>query len=68
VKNKFTADGELRFEQGVETALRQEIQKKYADELAAAPLFKKLRIKFQMRQEFLRRKEEGHKPSAKTLW
>jgi hypothetical protein len=68
MKNGCQEQGSIEFDRGKESALWKSVQAKYADELAAASPLKKLRIKFQMQREFLRRRKEGHEPSAKTLW
>lgn len=44
------------------------IERKYAGELAKADPLQKLQIRKRMVQEYLRRGNEGHQPSAGTLW
>jgi hypothetical protein len=68
MKNGFQSHGPVEFARGKESRLWKAIETKYAEELATASLLKKLRIKFQMQREFLRRRKEGHKPSPGTLW
>jgi len=68
MKNGFQSGGLIEFTRGKESGLWKSIERKYADELSSASPLKKLRIKFQMQREFLRRRKEGHEPSAKTLW
>jgi hypothetical protein len=68
MKIGFQSGGSIEFAHGKESGLWKDIEMKYAGELASASPLKKLRIKFQMRREFLRRRKEGHEPSAKTLW
>jgi hypothetical protein len=68
MKTGFVSCGPFKFRRGRETALWKFIEAKYADQLASASPIKKLRIKFQMQREFLRRRKEGHEPSPKTLW
>jgi hypothetical protein len=68
MKNSFHSLGWIEFGRGKESGLWKVIEAKYAAELAAASPLKKLRIKFQMQREFLRRRKEGHNPSPGTLW
>jgi hypothetical protein len=68
MKNEFVADGETRFNQVKQAALRKEIRTKYTAEFASAPPLKKLRIKIQIWREFLRCRNKGHQPSSKSLW
>jgi hypothetical protein len=68
MKNGFHSLGSIEFVRGKESGLWKTIETKYAEDLASASPLKKLRIKLQMQREFLRRRKEGHKPSAGTLW
>jgi hypothetical protein len=68
LKNDFQSHGSIEFARGKESGLWKSIQAEYAEELAAASPLKKLRIKFQMQRELIRRRKEGHKPSPGTLW
>jgi hypothetical protein len=68
MKNKFVADGCRRFIRARKTASSESIEKKYAAELAKAGPLQKLQIRKRMAQEHLRRGNEGHQPSAGTLW
>jgi hypothetical protein len=68
MKTGFMSDGPVEFARGKEAMLWKSIEAKYADELASAPLLKRLRIKSRMHREFLRRRKEGHEPSPGTLW
>jgi hypothetical protein len=66
MKNKFVADGFRRFLRGKKTVSMETIQKKYAEELAAASPAQKAQIRERMAQDFLR--QQNHKPSPGTLW
>ena len=69
MKNKFVADGPLRFLRAKKVASLEEIEKKYARQLAEADPTQKHQIRKQMAEECLQRKKiEDHKPSAATLW
>ena len=69
MKNKFVADGYRRFMRGKKAVLSESIEKKYAAELANADPGQRLKIHERMVEEYLRReKNQGHKPSAATLW
>jgi hypothetical protein len=68
MKNGFQSHGSVEFARGKESGLWKAIETKYAEELVAASPLEKMRIKFQMQREFLRRRKEGHEPSAKTSW
>jgi hypothetical protein len=68
MKNGFHSHGSIEFACGKESGLWKSIETKYATELASAAPLKKLKIKFQIQREFLRRRKEGHRPSAGTLW
>jgi hypothetical protein len=68
MKNKFVADGYRRFMRAKKAASSGSIERKYAGELAKADPLQKLQIRKRMVQEYLRRGNEGHQPSAGTLW
>ncbi|MGO9585957.1 MAG: hypothetical protein ACLP2Y_07175 [Limisphaerales bacterium] len=69
MKNKFVADGPLRFLRAKKAALSQDIEKKYARQLAEADSIQKRQIRKQMAEEYSQRQKiEGHKPSGATLW
>jgi hypothetical protein len=69
MKNKFVADGYRRFLQAKKTVSLEDIEKKYARQLAEADPIQKHQIRKQMAEEYLQRKKiEDHKPSAATLW
>jgi len=69
MKNKFVADGPLRFLRVKKAVSSEDIEKKYARQLAEADSVQKHQIRKQMAEEYLRRQKiEGHKPSAATLW
>jgi hypothetical protein len=69
MKTKFVADGPLRFLRAKKVVLSEDIEKKYAQQLAEADPIQKHQIRKQMAEEYLRRQKiEGHKPSAGTLW
>ena len=69
MKNQFVADGPLRFLRAKKAASLEDIEKKYARELAEADPIQKHQIRKQMAEEYLQRKKiEDHKPSAATLW
>jgi hypothetical protein len=68
MKNDFHSLGSIEFDRGKDSKVWKSIEMKYADKLAAASWLKKMKIKFQMQREFLRRRKEGHEPSAETLW
>jgi hypothetical protein len=69
MKNDFVAGGGLRFWRAKNTALVEDIEKKYARQLTEADPIQKHQIRKQMAEEYLRRKKiEDHKPSAGTLW
>jgi hypothetical protein len=69
MKNKFVADGPLRFLRAKKRALAEDIEKKYARQLAEADPIQKHQIRKQMAEEYLRQQKiEGHKPSPGTLW
>jgi hypothetical protein len=69
MKNHIAADGRFRFGQAQKTATAESIEKKYAAELAKADPARKLQIRKQMVEEFLRLKKiKAHKPSPGTLW
>jgi len=68
MKNGFTKGGPFNFSRAKESGLWKSIQTKFAEELASASPLRKLKIKFRMHREFLRRRKEGHKPSPGTLW
>jgi hypothetical protein len=68
MKNDFHSGGSIEFDSAKDSTVWKSIEAKYADKLATASWFKKLKIKFQMQREFLRRRKEGHKPSPGTLW
>jgi len=68
MKTGLVETGPSRFRRGKETALWKSIEAKYADQLASARPLQRLKIKAQMRCEFLRRRNEGHSPSPGTLW
>jgi hypothetical protein len=68
MKTAFVEDGPSRFRRSKDTLLWKSIKAEYADQLASASLFKKLRIEYQMQREFLRRRKDGHRPSPGTLW
>jgi len=67
-KNKFVADGPLRFLRGQQALSSESIEKKYAKELANASPAEKLQIRERMNREFLSQKNREHKPSPGTLW
>jgi hypothetical protein len=58
MKNCFQSHGPIEFARGKESGLWTAIETKYAEELAAASPLKRLRIKFHMQREFLRRKKQ----------
>jgi hypothetical protein len=67
--NKFVADGFNRFLRAQKTASAEDIEKKYARQLAEADPVQKHQIRKQMAEEYLKRKKiEDHKPSGGTLW
>ena len=69
MKNKFVADGPLRFLRAKKVVSSEDIEKKYARQLAEADPIQKHQIRKQMAEEYLQRKKnEDHKPSAATLW
>ena len=69
MKNEFVANGYRRFVRGKKAVTSESIEKKYAAELAKASPVEKNQIRERMTEEFLRlSKNEGHKPSAGTLW
>jgi hypothetical protein len=68
MKNGFQSNGAIEFFRAKEARLWRAIKAKYAAELASSSRLRKLRIKFQMQREFLRRRKQGHDPSAKSLW
>ena len=69
MKNKFVADGCWRFLSGKKSATTESIEKKYAEELAAASPDEKGQIRERMAEEYRRlSKNAGHKPSPGTLW
>jgi len=68
MKHSFRSGGFLEYARGREASTWKTMQEKYANELASASFFKKLKLKWRMQMEFLRRRKEGHEPSAKTLW
>jgi hypothetical protein len=69
MKNKFVADGSLRFLLAKKAVSLEDIEKKYARQLAEADPIQKHQIRKQMTEEYLQRKKiEDHKPSAATLW
>jgi hypothetical protein len=67
MKSNIVADGLERLEAAQKVSLRESIQAKYADELAAANLIQKIKIRRRMRQEFQREWELRYKPSATAL-
>ena len=69
MKNSFVADGPLRFRRAKKVVSSEDIEKKYARQLAEADPIQKHQIRKQMAEEYLQRKKiEDHKPSAATLW
>jgi len=62
------AMGPWEFVRSSEKALWKSIEAKYADQLASATPFQKLKIKSRMHCESLRRTKTGHQPSPGTLW
>jgi hypothetical protein len=69
MKNSFVADGPVRFQRAKKVATLEEIEKKYARQLAEADPVQKHQIRKQMAEEYLQRKKiKDHKPSAATLW
>jgi hypothetical protein len=69
MKNRFVADGYHRFLSAPKGVSSEDIEKKYAKQLAEANPIQQHQIRKQMTEEYLqRRKIEGHKPSAATLW
>jgi len=68
MKSNIVADGLERLEEGQRTQLRESIRARYADELAAANLIQKIKIRRRMRQEFQREWELRYKPSATALY
>jgi hypothetical protein len=69
MENKFVANGYQRFMRGKKAVTSESIEKKYAAEFAEASPVEKKQIRERMAEEFLRlSKNEGHKPSAGTLW
>jgi hypothetical protein len=69
MENKFVANGYSRFLRGKKSVTSESIEKKYAAELAKASPIERNQIRQRMAEEFLRfSKNEGHKPSAGTLW
>jgi len=68
MKNGFVECGPFNFARAKQSGLWQSIQTKYAEELGSASPLKKLRLKFQLHREYLRRRKEGHAPSPGTLW
>jgi hypothetical protein len=69
MKNNIVADGCLRFLLAGRKAASEDIEKKYAAELAKADPARKHEIHRKMAYELLARKKIlEHKPSAGTLW
>jgi len=69
MKNNIVADGRFRFGQAQKAGTTESIEKKYAAELAGADPARKLQIRKQKVEEFLRlQKIKAHKPSPGTLW
>jgi hypothetical protein len=69
MNNSFVADGHLRFLHAKKGMAVEDIEKKYARQLAEADSVQKHQIRKQMADEYLQRKKiEDHKPSAGTLW
>ena len=68
MQNQIVADGFRRFQRAQKAASLEAIEKKYARQLAAADPVQQLRIRRQMVEESLARKNPGHQPSAGTLW
>jgi hypothetical protein len=68
MKSKFIADGDLQYTRGKESALRESIRARYAAEFAVASQFQKVLIRYRMWRDFLCEREQGHKPSPKSLY
>ncbi len=69
MKNKFVADGFRRFRRAQKAVSLEDIEEKYARQLAEADPGQKHQIRKQMVEEYLQRKKiEDHKPSPATLW
>jgi len=68
MKNNIVADGLERLEEAQKVRLRESIQARYAEELAAANLIQKIKIRRRMRQEFQREWELRYRPSATALY
>ena len=69
MKNDFVAGGGFRFWRTQKAVSAEDIEKKYARQLAEADPVQKHQIRKQMAEEYLKRKKiEDHKPSAGTLW
>jgi len=69
MKNNIVADGWRRFRRAQRAVSLEDIEKKYARQLAEADPVRKQQIHKQMVEEYLqRRKIEDHNPSPATLW
>jgi hypothetical protein len=69
MKNHIVADGRFRFLQARKNVTSESIEKKHAVALAKADPARKLQIRRQMAEEFLRHeKTTAHRPSPGTLW
>jgi hypothetical protein len=69
MKNKFVADGPLRFLRGKKVATSESIEKQYAAEMAGAGPAEKIQIRERIVEEFHRREKiKSHQPSPGTLW
>jgi hypothetical protein len=66
MKNNFVADGHRRFLRGKKSLSLESMEKKYAEELAAASPAQKTQIRERMIQNLLR--QQNHKPSPAALW